>query len=144
MVLNILDVISVVLEQDGVLGVKSILQVVSVEDRLEFSQELEGVRDAGDNIKVLVNVDLELSLDGRNTNVELNEISIEEIVAVVQESVVLSLELLDAFVELTHDWLNIFKVVLLKGLELLDGSEKINELGDSSAEEVELTEDLVW
>ena len=144
MVLNILDVISVVLEQDGVLGVKSILQVVSVEDRLEFSQELEGVRDAGDNIKVLVNVDLELSLDGRNTNVELNEISIEEIVAVVQESVVLSLELLDAFVELTHDWLNIFKVVLLKGLELLDGSEKINELGDSSTEEVELTEDLVW
>jgi len=144
LVLNILDVISVVLEQDGVLGVKSILQVVSVEDRLEFSQELEGVRDAGDNIKVLVNVDLELSLDGRNTNVELNEISIEEIVAVVQESVVLSLELLDAFVELTHDWLNIFKVVLLKGLELLDGSEKINELGDSSTEEVELTEDLVW
>jgi len=144
LVLNILDIISVVLEQDGVLGVKSILQVVSVEDRLEFSQELEGVRDAGDNIKVLVNVDLELSLDGRNTNVELNEISIEEIVAVVQESVVLSLELLDAFVELTHDWLNIFKVVLLKGLELLDGSKKINELGDSSAEEVELTEDLVW
>jgi len=144
LVLNILDVISVVLEQDGVLGVKSILQVVSVEDRLEFSQELEGVRDAGDNIKVLVNVDLELSLDGRNTNVELNEISIEEIVAVVQKSVVLSLELLDAFVELTHDWLNIFKVVLLKGLELLDGSEKINELGDSSTEEVELTEDLVW
>jgi len=144
LVLNILDVISVVLEQDGVLGVKSILQVVSVEDRLEFSQELEGVRDAGDNIKVLVNVDLELSLDGRNTNVELNEISIEEIVAVVQKSVVLSLELLDAFVELTHDWLNIFKVVLLKGLELLDGSKKINELGDSSAEEVELTEDLVW
>jgi hypothetical protein len=144
LVLNILDIITVVLEEDGVLGVKSILQVVSVEDRLEFSQELEGVRDAGDNIKVLVNVDLELSLDGRNTNVELNEISIEEIVAVVQESVVLSLELLDAFVELTHDWLNIFKVVLLKGLELLDGSEKINELGDSSAEEVELTEDLVW
>lgn len=144
MVLNVLDIISVVLEEDGVLGVKSILQVVSMEDRLEFSQELEGIRDAGDNIKVLVNVDLELSLDGRNTNVELNEISIEEIVAVVQESVVLSLELLDAFVELTHDWLNIFKVVLLKGLELLDGSEKINELGDSSAEEVELTEDLVW
>jgi len=144
LVLNILDIISVVLEQDGVLGVKSILQVVSVEDRLEFSQELEGVRDACDNIKVLVNVDLELSLDGRNTNVELNEISIEEIVAVVQKSVVLSLELLDAFVELTHDWLNIFKVVLLKGLELLDGSEKINELGDSSTEEVELTEDLVW
>ena len=144
MVLNVLDIISVVLEEDGVLGVKSILQVVSVEDRLEFSQELEGIRDAGDNIKVLVNVDLELSLDGRNTNVELNEISIEEIVAVVQESVVLSLELLDAFVELTHDWLDIFKVVLLKGLELLDGSEKINELGDSSAEEVELTEDLVW
>ena len=144
MVLNIFDIISVVLEEDGVLGVKSILQVVSMEDRLEFSQELEGIRDAGDNIKVLVNVDLELSLDGRNTNVELNEISIEEIVAVVQESMVLSLELLDAFVELTHNWLNIFKVVLLKGLELLDGSEKINELGDSSAEEVELTEDLVW
>lgn len=144
MVLNIFDIISVVLEEDRVLRVKTIFQVISMEDRLEFSQELEGIRDACDNIKVLVNVDLELSLDGRYTNVEFNEISIEEIVAVVQESVVLSLELLDTFVELTHDWLNIFKVVLLKGLELLDGSKKINQLRDSSAKEVELTEDLIW
>ena len=64
MVLNIFDVVSIVLEQDGVLGVKSILQVVSVEDRLELSQELERIRDAGDDIKVFVNVDLELGLDG--------------------------------------------------------------------------------
>lgn len=57
---------------------------------------------------------------------------------------VLSLELDDAFVELVDDWVNVFKVVLLEGLELLDGSKKINEFGDSSAEEIELSEDLVW
>ena len=73
---------------------------------------------------------MELSFDGRDTNVELNEISIEEIVSVVQKGVALSLEILDACVELFHDWINIFKVVLLKGLELLDGSKKINELSD--------------
>lgn len=57
---------------------------------------------------------------------------------------VLSLELHDALVELIDDWVNILKVMHLKSLELLDGSEKINKLGDSSAEEVEFTEDLVW
>ena len=57
---------------------------------------------------------------------------------------VLSLELLNAFVELSNNWVNVLKVMLLKGLELLNSSEEINEFGDSSAEEVELSEDLVW
>lgn len=57
---------------------------------------------------------------------------------------VLSLEVGDASVELTHDWINIFEVMLLKSLELLDSSKEINKLGDSSAEEVELSENLVW
>jgi hypothetical protein len=32
---------SIVLEQDGVFGVQSILQVVSMKDTLEFSEEIQ-------------------------------------------------------------------------------------------------------
>jgi hypothetical protein len=47
-------------------------------------------------------------------------------------------------IELLKDWLNSLEVVVFEGLELLDGSEEIDELGDSSAEKVKLSEDLVW
>ena len=63
LLLNITDLFSIVMEQDGVLGVKTISEVLSVEDRLELSQELKGVLNAGDNFKVSINVVLEISLD---------------------------------------------------------------------------------
>ena len=144
LLLDVLDIVAVVLEQDRILGVETVLEVVSVQDRLELSQKFKGIRDACDVVEILVDVELELSLNGRNTYIELNKISIKKIVAVIEESVVLSLELSDALIELVDNWLNSFKIVLLKSLELLNGSEKINELGNSSAEEVELSEDLVW
>jgi hypothetical protein len=34
--------------------------------------------------------------------------------------------------------------MVLKSLELLDGLEEINQLGDSSAEKIEFTKDLGW
>lgn len=58
-----MDLKAVVVEQDGVLGVQSILQVVSVENGLELSQEFQRILDIGDYLKVLVNVVLELSFD---------------------------------------------------------------------------------
>ena len=63
LVLNLMDLKAVVVEQDGVLGVQSILQVVSVENGLELSQEFQRILDIGDYLKVLVNVVLELSFD---------------------------------------------------------------------------------
>jgi hypothetical protein len=57
--------------------------------------------------------------------------------------VVLSSEKLDGLAEPAEDALDVLEVVLLEGSELLDGSEELDELGNSSAEEVELSEDLV-
>ena len=41
LILDGVDLKTIVVEQDGVLGVKSVLQVVSVEDCLELLEELE-------------------------------------------------------------------------------------------------------
>jgi hypothetical protein len=42
--------------------------------------------------------------------------------------VVLLLESSDIFVKGVEDWSDTFEIMLLKGLELLDGSEQFNEL----------------
>jgi hypothetical protein len=62
---------------------------------------------------------------------------------VVKELVVLLLESGYITVEGSEDVTNTLKVVLFKGSELLDSSKEFDKLGDSSAEEVELSEDLV-
>jgi len=58
--------------------------------------------------------------------------------------VVLLLEHLNKLVEVIENWLDAFQVVFLKSSELLDGSEQLNKLADSSAEEIKSTEDLIW
>ena len=57
---------------------------------------------------------------------------------------VLLLEGGDISVEGIKNWLDTFKIVLFKGLELVDGGEELDKLGDSSAEEFEPSENLVW
>ena len=51
------------MEQDVVLGVETIAEVISVEDRFELSKKLKRVLNAGDDLEVLVNVVLKLSLN---------------------------------------------------------------------------------
>ena len=135
---------TVVLEQDGVFGVQSILQVVSMENTLEFSQEVQRSLDVSDNLEVLVNVLLELGFNGRNINLEVDEISVESVACRVKKLVVLFLKHGHELVEVLKDWLDAFQVVLLESSELLDGSEQLNQFAHSSAEEVESSEDLVW
>ena len=57
---------------------------------------------------------------------------------------VLLLEGGDEFVEGIKNWLDTLKIVLFQGLELVDGGEELDELGNSSAEELESSKDLVW
>ena len=52
----------------------------------------------------------------------------------VKKLVVLLLECSHVAVELLQDASNVLQVVLLESSELLDGSEKLDEFGDSSAE----------
>ena len=79
LILDLVNFDTIVLEQDRVFGVQSILQVISVKDTLEFSKEVQGSLDVSDNLEVLVNVLLKLSLNRGNINFEINEISIESV-----------------------------------------------------------------
>lgn len=63
LILDFTDLFTIVVEQDGVFGVETVSEVLSVEDRLELSQELQGVLDAGDDFEVSIDVVLEFSLD---------------------------------------------------------------------------------
>ena len=84
----------------------------------------------------------QVSLHAGNINVEFDEITVELVVTVLQESVVLALELLDEFIEFLNNFVNVLKVVLLKSSELLDGAEKVDQLANTSLEEVEAAENL--
>jgi len=54
----------------------------------------------------------------------------------------LSTERVHIDVEGVDDSLDVLEVVLLKGLELADGAEQVNELPNTSAEEIEFAENL--
>jgi hypothetical protein len=135
---------AVLCEQDGVLVVETGLEVVTMEDAPEFPQKLETVFNVDDDIEVLVDVSCELVLDMGYLDVELDKVSVQGIVGVIKKFVVLLLELADASVEVVDDWVNVFKVVLLKGVELSDGSKEFDQLSNTTTEEFELAEDLVW
>jgi len=144
LVLDLVNLNTIVLEQNGIFGVQSILQVISVKDTLEFSKEVQRSLNVSDNLKVLVDILLELSFNGRNINFEVNEISVKSVACRIKKLVVLLLKHGDKPVEVIKNWLDALQVVFLKSSELLDGSEQLNKFTHSSAEEVKSSEDLVW
>ena len=83
-----------------------------------------------------------VGLNVRDIDIEFNKISVKLIVTVFQESVVLSLELFDVAREFIDNVADVLKVVLLKGLELLDSTEQVNEFTNTSFEEVKASENL--
>ena len=141
-ILDLLDLLTVLLEQVVVLGLEAGFERVSVENALEFSEETERINDGGDAGERLVDVVLEEGLDVGDIDVELNKVTVESVVSVLQESVVLVLELGHVLVEGVQDGLDVLQVVLLEGLELLDGREEVDEFGHSAAEQVESAENL--
>lgn len=62
---------------------------------------------------------------------------------VVEQLMILILELLNISCEALRNPRDVFEIVLLQGLELLNSSKELNELSDSAAEEIELSEYLV-
>jgi hypothetical protein len=141
-VLDLLNLVSVLLEEQVVFGLEAILERRSVEDALELAEETERVNNVGNVGEVLVDVVLEEGLNVRDVDVKFDEITVEAVVTVFEETMVLRLELLDVSSEDIKDGLDVLKVVLLEGLELLDSAEQVNELGDTSAEKVEASKDL--
>jgi len=143
LILNALEFRLVVDEHRVVLLVETSLKVLSVKDALEFAEQFKGLLDVLGLLELIFNVLLEFSLNGTDINVELDEVTIEQVLVVVKEFVVLLLELHHEVIELLEDGLNILKVVLLKSLELLNSTKQVNELLHTAAEEFELAEDLV-
>jgi len=64
LLLNLGDLHSVVVEEESVLRVEAVFEVVSDENSLELAEKLKRVLNRGNVLKVLVNVGLELSLNG--------------------------------------------------------------------------------
>jgi len=48
------------------------------------------------------------------------------------------------FIKGFENWLNTFEIVVIKSFELLNSCEQINQLGNSSTEEIKLSENLIW
>ena len=94
-----------------------------MEDALKLAEESEGDNQVSDVGELLVNVSSEVGLYVRDINVEFDEITVELVVTVLQESVVLSLEFLDITGKFVNNVADVLKVMLLKSLELLDGAE---------------------
>jgi hypothetical protein len=76
-------------------------------------------------------------------HVECDEVSVELVGAVLKELVVHGLEPLHNLVEGVDDRLDLLKLVLSQGGELLHGAEQLLELENPPAEEVEASEDLL-
>jgi hypothetical protein len=112
-VLDLLDLVSVLVEQESVFRLKTVLEGRSVQDALELAEQEERVRNVSNVREVLVDVLLEEGLNIRNINVELNEVSVKLIVSVLEELVVLALELLNIILEDKKDGLDVLQVVLL-------------------------------
>ena len=94
-----------------------------MEDALKLAEESEGDNQVSDVGELLVNVSSEVGLYVRDINVEFDEITVELVVTVLQESVVLSLEFLHITGKFVNNVADVLKVMLLKSLELLDGAE---------------------
>jgi hypothetical protein len=143
LVLDLLDLLSISLEQVNILVIESGLEIASVEDLFKLPEEFVGVFDAGDDLEVVVDVVLELRLNSGDSYIELYVVSVEGVVVVLQQFVVLLPELHYVLLKVIQNRLDSFEVVLLQSLELLDGPEQFNQLGNSSAEQVETAENLV-
>jgi len=67
-------------------------EIFSSEDGFELSQQFQRIINTGDNFKVLVNVSLKFGFNSRNTDIELNEISVEGVGSELKELMSFSLE----------------------------------------------------
>lgn len=69
---------------------------------------------------------MQLSLHRADVGLELNKVTVEDVVHKVEKLVRLLLELHHVALEGGNDGLDVLKVMLLKGFELLDGAEQLD------------------
>ena len=94
-------------------------------------------------MEVAIDVASEFSLNTRYINVELYEITVEGVVSVVEQRVIdLAPERVNVDVERVNDGLDFFKVVPFQGLELSYCAKQVNQLTNTAAKKVKLSEDI--
>lgn len=87
---------------------------------------------------------MELGFNRRYTHIELDKVSIEGAVCIIEELVHVLLEVGHTLLKVGENNLDSLEVVLGKSSELLNGSEELDKLLNSSAEEIESSKDGVW
>ena len=133
---------AVVDEDEAQLRVQLGLEGLALEDALEPVQQVERVPDGRDVLEGAIDELLHPLLEVRDAHVELDVVTVERVVGVVQEAVVLGAEVALDGRELLHERLHPLQLVLGQDRELVDRREHVDQLRETAAEEVELAEDL--
>lgn len=92
---NHADFRGVLLEEKLVFGLQILLEIFTVKNSLELSQQLQRILNAGDIFKVLIDVCLQLSLYRTYISFEFDEVSVEDVVDEVKKFVRFLLKLID-------------------------------------------------
>lgn len=115
-----------------------------MQNGLKLTEELKGVSDGHHSLETLCDVLLQLGFNVGDIYIEGDEISIELVLSEIKKTMVHSLEAGNVLVERINDGVDILKFVHTQSSELLNGTEELNELSDTSTEQVKSTKDLVW
>jgi hypothetical protein len=59
LIFNLVNLKTIVVEENSVLRINAIAKIISLEDSLELSKQLERVFNTGDDFEILVNITLE-------------------------------------------------------------------------------------
>lgn len=143
-VVDVRHVFGVVVEYYRVLRLQVVLKGVSLQNSLELLEQVQTLLDVLDAVEALVDEPLQIGLQLADVHIELYEVSIESIVAEVQQVMPLVLELHQVRPELVNYRVDSLQLVLPEHFELLDGPEHVHQLVDSPTKQVELPEDLVF
>ena len=92
LILDLVNLKTIVVEENCVLRIYTVSEIIALKNSLELTKKLQGVFNGSNNLEVLVDVFLQLSLNSRHFDVEFDKVTIEGVVMEVEKLVVLLLE----------------------------------------------------
>mmetsp|Transcript_13186 Transcript_13186/g.38881 ORF Transcript_13186/g.38881 Transcript_13186/m.38881 type:complete len:307 (+) Transcript_13186:3818-4738(+) len=138
-----LEVGVVMLKNGRHLGVKIVLQALTLQDLAELHEHLQRRFGRRDVLKRRVNIRLQRRLELVNVGKKFEIVTIELVGGKVEEVVRLALEIGDHREEIVHQPIHPLEVVLGEHSELVDGRKEIDQLLDAPMEKGELAENHI-
>ena len=92
LILDLVNLKTIVVEENCVLRIYTVAEIIALKNSLELTKKLQGVFNGSNNLEVLIDVLLQLSLNSRHFDVEFDKVTIEGVVMEVEKLVVLLLE----------------------------------------------------